>query len=65
MFADEVLLGEFELQSDRTIEERWPLPSEVSDREFVAIRFESSDYVYVGPTLEHCVSFQLESLAVE
>jgi hypothetical protein len=64
VFVDEVQVGGFELRSGLRIDLAWPLPPEVSGREFVAVRCVATDWVYAGDQGRHCVSFALEELAL-
>lgn len=64
VYADEVLLHEFAVRAGQPFAGRWPLPPEFDRREAIDARFEASDYAYVGEDLQHCVSVQLESVAL-
>ena len=64
VWVDEARVGRFDLEGDREFEETFELPDAVLGREYVAVRFESSDYVYDGPLLDRCVAFQLTEVEV-
>ncbi len=65
VWVDEVPLGEFVVGLDEPLHLTWPLPEAVAAREIVAIRLQADDYAYVGPDLQHCVVFRLESASIE
>jgi len=65
VFVDELEVGAIPLRGSREREDRFDLPEEIEGREFASVRFESDDYVYVGETLDRCVSYQLRSIAFE
>ncbi len=64
VFVDAVQIGEIELLANRELDLSYPLPAIVAHRPFLNVRFESDDYVYQGPFLQHCVVFQLKRLAI-
>ncbi|MEM7310127.1 MAG: SGNH/GDSL hydrolase family protein [Planctomycetota bacterium] len=65
VFADETEIGELRIESGTPINALFELPADTTEREFLALRFRSDDYCYVGPKLRQCVSFQLEKVLVE
>ena len=65
VFLEELEVGALELQPDSPLELRYELPAELDGRDYLNLRFESSDYVYRGADLRHCVSFRLERAALE
>lgn len=64
VFADERPLGTFTIQSGEPIDASWVLPKQVRDREFLSVRMQSNDYVYVGDQLDHCVVFELTRVSI-
>ncbi len=65
VFADEHVVGTFQVGLDEPIDVSWDLPDEVRDREHLAIRLRSDDYGYAGEHLQHCVVFRLERVSIE
>jgi len=65
IFLEELELGVFELAPDAPLEFEAPLPPALDGREYLALRFESSDYVYRGDDQRHCVVFRLQRAALE
>jgi len=63
--VEEFRVGSFELVPGEAIDETWPLPEDLGRRKLLTVRLQSSDYVYVGDSLQHCVSFRLEGLSIE
>lgn len=64
VFADERHLGTFTIQSGQPVDASWNLPKQVRDREFISVRLQSNDYVYVGDLLDHCVVFELTRVSI-
>ncbi len=66
VFADEVKVGEIELQSGAEVRGSWTLPEELNARPYVSVRLIADDYVYSesGGEMRHCVVFRLDSLAI-
>jgi len=58
-------LGEHELVPGEPFELRLPLPDGLSGPGGINVRLETSDYGYANADQQHCVSFQLELLALE
>jgi lysophospholipase L1-like esterase len=58
-------VGEHELAPGQPFEVRFALPAEIKRSGGIAVRLETSDYVYTGPNMQHCISFVLEKLALE
>lgn len=65
VFIEELEVGAFELRPDAPLELRVQLPGALDGRAFLNLRFESSDFVYRGDDLRHCVVFRLERAALE
>jgi hypothetical protein len=58
-------LGEHELVPGEPFELRLPLAADLRRDGGVNVRLETSDYGYANADQQHCVSFQLELLALE
>lgn len=65
VLVEEHELGEFELHTDQLVDEVWTLPAALAEHPAVGVRLQADDFVYRGPSLRHCVTFQLERLALE
>ena len=65
VYVDAVAVGSFGLGGTDTLDESYPLPESVSDREYLSVRLESDDYVYEGRGYQRCVSFRLHRVALE
>lgn len=65
VFLEELEIGAFELEPEAELALHVPIPASLDGREFLNVRFESSDYVYRGDDLRHCVVFRLERAALE
>ncbi len=65
VFLEELEVGVLELAPDAALELRLPVPAALDGREFLNLRFESSDFVYRGDDQRHCVVFRLERAALE
>ena len=65
VFVDDDQVGQIELRANAEFLEFFAVPDAARDREFVSVRLESSDYVYAGEDLQHCVVFWLDELAIE
>ncbi len=65
VFVDAHQVGQIKLRTDTPIRESFQIPASLRNREFLSVRLESSDYVYVGLDLQHCVVFWLRELAIE
>ncbi|MEM7349424.1 MAG: SGNH/GDSL hydrolase family protein [Acidobacteriota bacterium] len=63
--VDAWALAELELRAGEPIEVDVPLPAAAAERPYLSVRFESTDYVYTGATLQHCVVFELLRVAIE
>ncbi len=64
VYLDEILVETIALESGTKFELVVPIPEPVNGREFASLRFQATDYVYVGPHLRDCVSFRLERVAL-
>jgi hypothetical protein len=53
------------LAAGRAVDESAPLPDAARERPYVAVRLVADDFVYAGPGLRQCVSFQLARIAIE
>ncbi len=58
-------VGTLQFAFGKKVDRRFALPAEVADRPNVTVRFESSNYVYVGKALQHCVVFDLDRIGIE
>ncbi|MSR62124.1 MAG: SGNH/GDSL hydrolase family protein [Planctomycetes bacterium] len=58
-------LGEHELVPGEPFELRLPLPADLRRDGGINVRLETNDYVYANADRQHCVSFQLDLLALE
>lgn len=60
-------VGECELVPGEAFDVAFPLPESIAVGESgcANVRLQSSDYVYAGPYLQHCISFFLDELALE
>jgi lysophospholipase L1-like esterase len=65
VWVEEIAVGSFTVGVSDPIIAAWPMPSEVADREFVAIRLQADDYAYVGEDLQHCVVFRLQTVSID
>jgi len=65
VFIDAEQVGSFELRADTELDLHYAVPEATTDRPYLTIRFESDDYVYAGPDLQHCAVFWLKRLALE
>jgi hypothetical protein len=65
ILIDEFPLATFALRAGEPFERVLELPAACGSRSVLCARFEASDYAYVGPDLQHCVSAQLERVALE
>ena len=63
--VDAWTLAELELRAGEPIEVDVRLPASAAGRPYLSVRFESTDYVYTGATLQHCVVFELFRVAIE
>lgn len=63
--VEEFEVGSFELQPGQPLDFSAALPPETRARRALGVRLEADDYVYRGAALRHCVSFELERLALE
>lgn len=59
VFADERTAAELTIEPGQPIDVTFELPPELRSRAFLDVRFSSNDWVYRGPNLRQCVSFQL------
>ncbi len=58
-------VGVLEVAAGEKVDVRFVLPAIVADRPNVTVRFEASNYVYVGKALQHCVAFDLERIGID
>ncbi len=65
VFLEELEIGAFELEPEAALALHVPIPAVLDGREFLNLRFESSDFVYRGDDLRHCVVFRLQRAALE
>lgn len=65
VLVDDAWAGALEVTPGASVDAELPLPQGVRGREFVSVRFLASDFVYVGDLLELCISFVLETVALE
>jgi len=70
VFVEEVLVGRLEFvcgpsPDARSFSRCFELPEEVRAREFVSVRFVSSDWVLDGDHLRHCVSFLIRQVELQ
>lgn len=65
IFIDETPIEVLEIVSGSAIDLTLPIPATVLGRPFSSIRFSSDDYVYAASDFQHCVVFQLDSIAFE
>jgi len=68
--VEEFVVGEIALStagSDGSdeIDEAWPLPDAVREREFLTVRFVADDYAYTDARVGSCAAFVLERVAIE
>ena len=62
--VEEFELGAIRLRAGEPFAFSKPLPDAVRDRDYVTVRLESDDFVYMGDDLQTCVSVKLESVSI-
>jgi hypothetical protein len=65
VFVDEVPLARIAIAAGSSVDRTDPLPPELRERPFVAVRLSCDDYVYEGAELRHTVCFQLQRISLE
>jgi hypothetical protein len=65
VFLEEVELQPLELEAGSAFSREYTVPPELEGRRMLNLRFVSTDWVYRGADLRHCVSFMLERAALE
>lgn len=65
IFIDGERVGLLDILAAQELDLELPVPSQVAGRPFLSIRFVADDYVYQGADFQHCVVFQLDSIALE
>lgn len=64
VFVEEHSVGTLELGRGAPLALDAALPEDVQDRDFLSVRFRSSDYIYAGDDLRRCISFRLRRVAL-
>ncbi len=65
VWIDEIPVAQFELRGPLELDLSIQVPADLREREYLAVRFEASDYVYNGDLLDECISFQLQGLSLQ
>ncbi|HVQ24721.1 MAG TPA: hypothetical protein VMV01_06080 [Planctomycetota bacterium] len=65
VFVDELPLARIAIAAGSSVDRTEPLPAELRERPFVAVRLSCDDFVYDGPELRHTICFQLQRVALE
>lgn len=65
VFIDGEQVGMLDIESGKEFDLKLPLSPSMAERPFVSVRFIADDYFYQGANFQHCVVFQLDSIALE
>ena len=64
VWLDDERVGELVLRDGVELDERFDVPAELAEREYLSVRFVAEDFVYADASLHPCVVFRLVRLSL-